>query len=90
MLVGSLVLHSSGGVFGVVAYVDASYGAHLDYRSHTGLVFKVGGATIIVQSSKQKIDTSSRCFGFPIPSLVDERVLAGAGICYGATQTQAG
>jgi hypothetical protein len=50
---------SSGGVFGVVAYVDASYGVHPDYRSHTGLVLKVGGAIIFVKSSKQKINTKS-------------------------------
>jgi hypothetical protein len=31
------IAFSSGGVFGVVAYVDASYGVHPNYRSHTGL-----------------------------------------------------
>jgi hypothetical protein len=51
------IAFSSGGVFGVVAYVDASYGIHPDYRSHTDLVLKVGGATIFVQSSKHKIIT---------------------------------
>jgi hypothetical protein len=53
------IAFSSDGVFSVVAYVDASYGVHPDYRSHTGLVLKVGGATIFVKSSKQKINTKS-------------------------------
>jgi hypothetical protein len=53
------IVFSSGGVFGVVAYVDASYGVHPDYRSHTGLVLKVGDETIFVKSSKHKINTKS-------------------------------
>ena len=35
-------------------YVDASYDAHVDHRSHTGMVIKWHGNTIHAGSSKQK------------------------------------
>ena len=41
------------------AYIDAAYGSHADGKSHSGLVLKVGNASVIVVSSKQKIVTKS-------------------------------
>lgn len=43
----------------VVIYADASYGVHLDGKSHTGIVIFVGGALVFVSSSKQKLVTKS-------------------------------
>jgi hypothetical protein len=41
----------------VTGYIDASFGCHPDGKSHSGLVVTVGGATVLVMSSKQKIVT---------------------------------
>lgn len=41
------------------AYVDASYGVHADYRSHTGIVITLGQGPIFVRSIKQKINSKS-------------------------------
>ena len=38
-------------------YIDASFGCHPDGKSHTGLVIKLGGCTIMCMSSKQKLVT---------------------------------
>ena len=38
-------------------YVDAAFGCHDDGRSHTGLVVKLGDASVMAKSSKQKIVT---------------------------------
>jgi hypothetical protein len=43
----------------VTAFVDASYAAHPDFKSHTGSVIKLGNATMHVKSSKQKLNTKS-------------------------------
>jgi hypothetical protein len=43
----------------VQAYIDASYGTHSDYRSHTGMIISVGAGAIDVRSTKQKINTKS-------------------------------
>jgi hypothetical protein len=56
------IAFSTGGVFGVVAYVDASYGVHSNYRSHTGLVLKVGGA-MIFEKIKIKSSTEAEVVG---------------------------
>jgi hypothetical protein len=41
------------------AYVDASYGVHEDFRSHTGMVISLGSGPIDTRSTKQKINTKS-------------------------------
>jgi hypothetical protein len=41
----------------VKGYIDAAFGTHDDGKSHTGLVVKFGGATVLCMSSKQKIVT---------------------------------
>lgn len=38
-------------------YVDAAFALHDDGKSHTGMVVRLGGATVLVKSSKQKIVT---------------------------------
>ena len=38
-------------------YIDASFGCHFDGKSHTGLVIKLYGCTIMCMSSKQKLVT---------------------------------
>ena len=44
---------------GVKLYVDASYGCHTDFKSHTGAVVTLGGGAIYANSSKQRINTKS-------------------------------
>lgn len=44
---------------GVKAFVDASFGTHLDAKSHTGLVISLGGGPIYAKSTKQKLVTRS-------------------------------
>ncbi len=41
----------------VKGYIDAAFGSHDDGKSHTGVAVKVGGATVLCMSSKQKIGT---------------------------------
>jgi len=41
------------------AYIDASYGVHEDYRSHTGMVISLGSGSVDVRSTKQKLNTKS-------------------------------
>jgi hypothetical protein len=43
----------------VMAYVDASYAVHGDYRSHTWVVIKIGKGTIWTKSAKQKLNSKS-------------------------------
>ena len=40
-------------------FVDASYGVHMDGKSHTGAVVTLGAGCILAKSSKQKIVTKS-------------------------------
>jgi hypothetical protein len=46
-------------LFRVVVYVDASFSAHPDGKSHSGVVVKVGGATVFFGSKKQKCVSKS-------------------------------
>ncbi len=41
----------------LIAYIDASFGIHYDYKSHTGVVIQYAGNTVYVRSSKQRIIT---------------------------------
>ena len=41
----------------VTGYVDAAFGTHDDGKGHSGLVVKVGDATVLCKSSKQRIVT---------------------------------
>jgi hypothetical protein len=43
----------------VAVYVDASFSAHPDRKSHSGIVVKVGGAPIFFSSKKQKCVSKS-------------------------------
>jgi hypothetical protein len=43
----------------LLAFVDASFGVHVDGKSHTGAVLTLGGGAILAKSSKQKIVTKS-------------------------------
>ena len=43
----------------VVAYVDASYSAHVDGKGHTGCIITLGGGPIYCRSSKQKSSSKS-------------------------------
>jgi len=40
-------------------YVDASYGVHEDFRSHTGSVMSIGIGALPAGSTKQKLNTRS-------------------------------
>ena len=43
----------------ILAYVDASYGVHEDFKSHTGSVIGIGKGPIYAKSSGQKLNTKS-------------------------------
>jgi len=47
------------GMFNIEAYVDASFAAHMDGKSHTGVLVKVGGVGVYFASRKQKCVTKS-------------------------------
>ena len=49
----------TGRFFHLNAFVDASFGIYSDMKSVTGVVIKIGEATIYVKSGKQKILTRS-------------------------------
>ncbi len=39
----------------ITSYVDASYAAHPDGKSHTGATISIGGVAVYSKSSKQKL-----------------------------------
>jgi hypothetical protein len=41
------------------AYIDASYGVHIDGKSHSGMIIALSAGPLFVKSSKQKIVTKS-------------------------------
>jgi hypothetical protein len=43
----------------VTSYIDASYGVHMDKKSHTGCVITLGKGAIYSKSSTQKLNTMS-------------------------------
>ena len=43
----------------VYAYVDASYGVHMDMKSHTGCVIGIGKGPVYAKSSGQKLNSKS-------------------------------
>jgi hypothetical protein len=47
------------GMFKMQAYVDASFGIHVDGKSHTGCVIMVAGVPVFCSSRKQKCMTKS-------------------------------
>ena len=51
----------SDGQLRIRAYADASYGVHIDGKSHTGNVITLGQGPIYCKSSKQKSVTKSSC-----------------------------
>ena len=58
---GVMLGGDSNGVLRLRAYVDASYGVHMDGKSHTGNVITLGRGPIFSKSSKQKSVTKSSC-----------------------------
>jgi hypothetical protein len=53
-----IVLDASAGIQ-VFAHIDASFGVHADFKSHTGGVISVGKGPVYVESSKQKLNSKS-------------------------------
>ena len=49
---GTSALHIS-------AYIDASYGTHGDFKSHSGIFISIGKGPIYCSSSKQKLNSKS-------------------------------
>lgn len=47
----------------ITAYADASFGTHTEdcFKSHSGLVVKVGTSSIVMKTNKQKLVTKSSC-----------------------------
>ena len=58
---GVMLGGDSNGVLRLRAYADASYGVHMDGKSHTGNVITLGRGPIFSKSSKQKSVTKSSC-----------------------------
>jgi hypothetical protein len=58
-------------VLTITAYADASFGTHAEdcFRSHSGLVVKVGSSSIVMKTNKQKLVTKSSCEVLRMPSL---------------------
>ena len=54
-----IVIEPDKSVFCVRSYIDASYGVHLDGRSHTGVTISLGKGPVMTKSTKQKIATKS-------------------------------
>jgi hypothetical protein len=48
-----------GSVLSITAYVDASFGVHPDYKSHTGSVIMMDKGAVFAKSSKQKLMSKS-------------------------------
>ena len=79
----------------VIAYVDASYAVHKDFKSHTGAVISLGQGPVYVKSTKQKInskssteaeivavsDALSRSFGYVISWLSKDILLVRRNYC---------
>ena len=53
------ILLEGGKNLGVYAYVDASYGVHMDMKSHTGCVIGIGKGPVYTKSSGQKLNSKS-------------------------------
>lgn len=53
------VVMKKGGEVNMEAYIDASFGAHADGRSRTGVALMMNGACVGAWSSKQKLNTKS-------------------------------
>ena len=51
------VMYFRGAEDMIECYVDAAFAQHQDGKSHTGMILKVYGDTVLVKSSKQKIIT---------------------------------
>ena len=49
-----LLFPTKGGME-IDAYIDAAFCAHMDGKSHTGVIVRIGGALVYVKSTKQKI-----------------------------------
>merc|ERR1711991_185675 len=58
---GIMLGGDSNGILRLRAYADASYGVHMDGKSHTGNVITLGRGLIFCKSSKQKSVTKSSC-----------------------------
>ena len=58
---GIMLGGDSNGNLRLRAYADASYGVHMDGKSHTGNVITLGRGPIFCKSSKQRSVTKSSC-----------------------------
>ena len=58
---GIMLGGDSNGILRLRAYADASYGVHMDGKSHTGNVITLGRGPIFCKNSKQKSMTKSSC-----------------------------
>eukprot|EP01040_Poterioochromonas_malhamensis_P013796 gene13796-15214_t len=54
-----IILSPNKGKLKLQTYVDASYGTHVDGKSHSGLYIALGKGPVFVKSSKQKIVSKS-------------------------------
>jgi hypothetical protein len=50
---------NSDGSIDVNCFIDSSHGLHDDLRGQTGIVIKLGSATVFARSAKQKVNTKS-------------------------------
>jgi hypothetical protein len=57
-LIGGKIFNDDGTI-SVNCYIDSSHGVHEDFRGQTGIVIKLGEATVYARSAKQKMNTKS-------------------------------
>ena len=54
-----LKLYLTGEVLNITAFIDASYGVHSDYKSHSGICISFGKGVVYAKSTKQKLNSKS-------------------------------
>jgi hypothetical protein len=57
-LLGGKIFNEDGTI-DINCYIDSSHGVHEDFRGQTGIVIKLGDATVYARSAKQKVNTKS-------------------------------
>ena len=50
---------SADNIINISAYIDASYGTHSDYKSHSGCTISMGRGVIYAKSNEQKLNSKS-------------------------------
>jgi hypothetical protein len=54
-----LIMNLTADSVSILAYIDASYGIHIDMRSQSGIVISLGQGPVFAASAKQKLNSKS-------------------------------